>query len=227
MADDKKKNTMAEEDVIQEKEVLTNKVPLLPLRSMLVFPYTLAPLVIEGDEYVKMIDDVSSGDRLIASFPEVDDSVDIESTGFDFKIDTIKANDRVVSRIGTVARIVKMLRFPDGTVRVLVRGLKRVRITKVYRNGKVMVENVPEEKGDDLEAIAMARNALKQFQEIISYSPNFPEELKIAILNVSDNFRLVDLIADTLNLSFVEKLCILTLPSLHDRFPVADNFTES
>ncbi len=209
---------MDNDDIIQEKDILTNKVPLLPLRSMLVFPYTLAPLVIEGEEYVKMIDEVSSGDRLIASFPEVDDSVDIESTGFDFKIDTIKANDRIVSRIGTLARIVKMLRFPDGTVRVLVRGLKRVRITKVYRNGKVLIENVPEEKEDDLEAIAMARNALKQFQEIISYSPNFPEELKIAILNVNDNFRLVDLIADTLNLSFVEKLCILTLPKLHDRF---------
>lgn len=218
MSVNKKNNDDNENIKDQEREPAVYEVPLLPLKNMLVFPYTLAPLVIEGEDYIKMIDEVSSGQRLIGAFPEISESIQLENAGFDFNIDTVAAKDRSVSLIGTVARIVKMLRFPDGTVRVLVRGLRRVRILDVGDDGKVMVEDVIEADGDDLEAIAMARNALKQFQEIISYSPNFPEELKIAILNVNDNFRLVDLIADTLNLSFAEKLYILTLPNLHDRF---------
>jgi len=193
-------------------------VPLLPLRGMLVFPYTLSPLVIEGDEFIGMVEEVSSGNRLIAVFPEFPDNLSLEGVAFDAKIGSVKWGERQITAIGTAARIVKMLRFPDGTVRVLVRGLQRVRFLAAADKGQIEVERVVEENSSDLETVAMARNALKQFQEIISFSSNFPEELKIAIMNVNDNSRLVDLIADTLNLNFTEKLCILTLPSLHERF---------
>jgi len=193
-------------------------VPLLPLRGMLVFPYTLSPLVIEGDEFIGMVEEVSSGNRLIAVFPEFPDNLSLEGVAFDAKIGSVKWGEHQITAIGTAARIVKMLRFPDGTVRVLVRGLQRVRFLAAADKGQIEVERVIEENSSDLETVAMARNALKQFQEIISFSSNFPEELKIAIMNVNDNSRLVDLIADTLNLNFTEKLCILTLPSLHERF---------
>ena len=63
----------------------------------------------------------------------------------------------------------------------------------------------------------MIKNAVKQFQEIISFSPNFPEELKVAVLNLQDNERIVDLIADTVNISYSEKLVILTLEDLQER----------
>ena len=218
MADDKDAKILENDGNEHEMEQPVREVPLLPLRNILVFPYTLSPLVIEGGEYVKMVETVSTSSRLIATFPEVEDDLDQESNGLDSSIPTFEFGGKNLSVTGTVARIVKMLRFPDGTVRVLVRGLRRVRYLDNAGNGNVMVENVVEDKGDDIESVAMARNALRQFQEIISYSPNFPEELKIAILNVTDNFRLVDLIADTLNLSFVEKLNILTMPSLHERF---------
>ncbi|MDD5597989.1 MAG: endopeptidase La, partial [Victivallaceae bacterium] len=70
---------------------------------------------------------------------------------------------------------------------------------------------------DSIESAAMLKNAINQFQKIISFSPNFPEELKIAILNLDDNVRLVDLIADTLNIDFIEKLSLLTQETLHER----------
>ncbi|MDD3118652.1 MAG: endopeptidase La [Victivallales bacterium] len=212
-------NQFTEDEKLQANEPAEYEVPLLPLRSMLVFPYTLAPLVIEGEEHIRMIEQVTSGNRLIAAFPEVNGDLTLDGVAFDAAIKCVKIAERKVTGIGTLARIVKMLRFPDGTMRVLVRGLRRISLTEpvCYDHGVVKVIKVVEESGDDLESVAMSRNALKQFQEIISYSPNFPEELKIAILNVNDNIRLVDLIADTLNLSFPEKLSILTLPNIHER----------
>ena len=114
-----------------------------------------------------------------------------------------------------------MLNFPDGTIRVLVRGLKRIVYVKPYtgcENTDCVIykefENIPD---DSLESSAMIKNAINQFQKIISFSPHFPEELKIAILNLDDNVRLVDLIADTLNIDFVEKLSLLTQETLHER----------
>ena len=79
------------------------------------------------------------------------------------------------------------------------------------------VARIPKAENDSVEVSAMIKNAVKQFQEIISFSPNFPEELKVAVLNLQDNERIVDLIADTVNISYSEKLVILTLEDLQER----------
>lgn len=196
------------------------KVPVIVLSGIIVFPYTLSPLVIEGDATINMVEKALSGDRLIGIFSEVPPELETNETLMGTKIDYEEFDKKKISKIGVIARIVKMLRFPDGTVRVLVRGLKRIRFVSRVQNeeaNSVIVEKLVEKKDTEIETVAMTRNALNQFQEIVSYSPNFPEELKIAILNVNDNIRVVDMIADTLNISFSEKLCIIALPTLHER----------
>ncbi|MHB9138005.1 MAG: endopeptidase La [Victivallaceae bacterium] len=198
-----------------------NNVPVLCLKGLLVFPYTLTPLVIEGQDNVQMITKATNENRLLGVFSELPTEDALKASGNQHKFDPFDFFGSKISRIGVVARIVKMLNFPDGTVRVLVRGIKRVTILKTVMDKDsikcAVVDDVVEPKDDTMETAAMVKNAVNQFQEIISYSPNFPEELKIAILNVNDNPRVVDLMADTLNINFIEKLSILTLPTIHER----------
>ena len=203
------------------QELPENCVPILTLQGMLVFPYTLTPMVIDGEEKVRMIKKSTGDNRLIAIFPEVPSPEEINSEEVEFKAETVMYKDKNITKMGVVARIVKMLNFPDGTVRVLVRGLKRVVYEKAHKGSEgidcVIYKDFHSKDDDSLESAAMLKNAINQFQKIISFSPNFPEELKIAILNLDDSVRLVDLIADTLNIDFVEKLSILTQTTLHER----------
>jgi ATP-dependent Lon protease len=197
------------------------KVPALTFQGMLVFPYTLTPLVIEGEKSIKLVDSASAGDRLIAVFPEIPREMKKpDSELIETHVKTEEIDGKKVSRTGVLVRIVKLLKFPDGTVRALVRGLSRIKYISTVPGAEILqviAERVMEPKDREMETIAMARNALSQFQEIIKYAPNFPEELKIAILNVNENVRLVDLVSDSINISFCEKLCILNLPTVQER----------
>ena len=206
-------------------------LPILPLSEIVIFPYTLSTLVIDKEETIKFIVKISEGDRLIGLFPDlssdsIDSSESIESfpddsLQTDLQFETINIKEKSISNIGVLGRIVKLLRFPDNTVRVLVRGLKRIQFHELIQDSPHLIAKVgelPALVDNSLETVAMARNAQNQFQEIINMSPNFPEEMKVAILNVDDYSRLADLIADTLNISFTEKLGILTAPSLNERF---------
>ncbi|MBU8902686.1 MAG: endopeptidase La [Victivallales bacterium] len=205
----------------ESKKSPENCVPILTLQGMLVFPYTLTPMVIDGEEKVKMIKKSTADNRLIAIFPEVPDEEEFASESVEFKAKTVIHKGKTITQIGVVARIVKMLNFPDGTIRVLVRGLKRIVYEKAYTTNQdidcIIYKKFKSKADDSLESAAMLKNAINQFQKIISFSPNFPEELKVAILNLDDNVRLVDLIADTLNIDFIEKLSLLTQETIHER----------
>ncbi|MFA6294604.1 MAG: LON peptidase substrate-binding domain-containing protein, partial [Victivallales bacterium] len=195
-------------------------VSLLSLKDIIIFPYTLSPLVIEGEPIIKMLENIVAGDRIIALFPElpVPKEKPIELT--EPVIHTFELEGKTLCTMGVLARIVKMLKFPDGTVRILVRGLKRISFQRKVREVPpytVEVQDVIEDKKQNIETTAMVRNAVKQFQEIISTSPFYPEELRVAILNIDDSGRLADLMADTLHISFMEKLNILAIPNLHPR----------
>jgi ATP-dependent Lon protease len=195
-------------------------VSLLSLKDIIIFPYTLSPLVVEGEPIIKMLESLVGGERIIALFPEVPvpKAKPIELT--ESVINTFEFNGKTLCTMGVLARIVKMLKFPDGTVRILVRGLKRIKLIRKIAEVSpftVQVQDVVEDKKDNIETMAMVKNAVKQFQEIISTSPFYPEELRVAILNIDDSKRLADLMADTLHISYMEKMNILAIPNLHAR----------
>ena len=193
------------------------RVPALPLNGTLVFPYALTPLVIDGESSIQLVTRVANGnDKLIALFPEIPPQ---DENGMpEINVDTFVMDEKKLSAVGVIGRIVKHVKFPDETDRVLIRGLARVRFLAFHpEDHSVEIERLAEENEDGVEVAAMIKNAVKQFQEIIAYTPNFPEELKIAVLNLHDNVRITDLIADTVNLSYAEKLEILTLPTLQER----------
>ncbi|MBE6373087.1 MAG: endopeptidase La [Lentisphaerae bacterium] len=210
--DDIDENTGMTDDVV---ETLAITQP-----GTILFPFALTPLVLENPGNIARAEKAASGSRLIAVFPEMPKNEDVsEIQGIELNVTSFKLDDHDVSSIGVLCRLVKTLKFPDGTVRILLRGLERIRYEgPVSEDSPLLkVRKIVQPEDNSIETAAMVRNAVKQFQEITSFSPNFPEELKIAIINLTDNVRIVDLIADSVNFSNLEKLAILTMEKLQDR----------
>ena len=196
-------------------------VPAITQPDTVLFPFALTPLVLDNPGNIAKVESAASSDRMIAVFPEMPKNQDLaEIQGIELNVPSFRLDGKKVSGIGVLCRLVKTLKFPDGTIRILLRGLDRVRYEETpdpQPEGSVCVRKIVQEEDNSIETAAMVRNAVKQFQEIASFSPNFPEELKIAIINLTDNVRIVDLIADSVNFSNLEKLAILTLEKLQDR----------
>jgi ATP-dependent Lon protease len=163
-------------------------LPVLPLKETVVFPQSMTPLAIGQERSVKLIDDVVAGVRLVALVTARDSS--IESPGWDD-----------IYEIGTVAIIHKMIRVPDGTLRILVGGLHRIQIAKHISDDPYLVAEltaVPDESVETPEVEALTRNVQGLFSKIISLAPYLPEELSLAATNVDDPSALAHLVASTL-----------------------------
>src|ERR1051326_1589105 len=186
---------------------LPQVLPILGLSDIVIFPGMVAPLLVETPQSTKLIDDVVAGDRLLGVVlqrkPEAENPTADE-----------------MHEIGCAARLLKMLKFPDNTVRVLVEGLWRIRIkeytnTEPYLSAKF--DLMKDEVEDSVELTAMMRNAQGQFQEIIKLSPALSEQVKIAALNTEDPGHFTDLIAVNLNLSLEERQKLLETTSVKER----------
>ncbi|HEY9508396.1 MAG TPA: LON peptidase substrate-binding domain-containing protein, partial [Verrucomicrobiae bacterium] len=186
---------------------LPDVLPILGLSDIVIFPGMVAPLLVETPQSTKLIDDVVAGERLLGVVlqrkPEAENPTAEE-----------------MHEVGCAARLLKMLKFPDNTVRVLVEGLWRVRIkeytsTEPYLNAKF--ELMKDSTEDSVELTAMMRNAQGQFQEIIKLSPALSEQVKIAALNTEDPGHFTDLIAVNLNLNLEERQKLLETTSVKER----------
>jgi ATP-dependent Lon protease len=163
-------------------------LPVLPLKETVVFPQSMSPLAIGQERSVRLIDDVVAGDRLLALVAARDGS--IETAGW---------ND--IYEIGTVALVHKMIKVPDGTLRILVQGLERVQLvhrldTDPYLLGEF--DALPDVLLETPEVEALTRNVQGLFGRIIGLAPYLPEELQLAAANVDDPSALCHLVASTL-----------------------------
>jgi ATP-dependent Lon protease len=192
----------------QPHRPLPDVLPILGLSDIVIFPGMVAPLLVESIQSTRLIDDVVAGDRFLGLVLQK-------------KADVENPIPEDLWTHGCVGRVVKMLKFPDNTVRVLVEGLRRFEI-KEYRSkdpylcAKIdVLQDVPEES---IEMAALARNAQVQFQEIITLSPALSEQVKINALNTDQPGKLSDLIAANLNLSLEERQHLLEVTSVKERF---------
>ncbi|MGH3026139.1 MAG: LON peptidase substrate-binding domain-containing protein, partial [Gaiellaceae bacterium] len=159
------------------------------------------------DRSIALVDDVLAGDRLLA-LVAVDNDV-AETPGWDD-----------VYRVGTAAIVHKMIRVPDGTLRVLVQGLRRVRIEREVQDDPYLVAELTEQPDvieESRELEALTRNVQTQFGRIIGLVPYLPEELQIAAANVDDPSALCSLVASTIRLKTEEKQQLLELVDVSDR----------
>src|SRR5215475_12734209 len=191
----------------QPPKALPASLPILGLADIVIFPGMVAPLLVDTAQSIRLIDDVVEGDRLLGL--ALQKKPDLDSPLPEDLYDT-----------GCAARVLKMLKFPDNTVRVLVEGLWRINIkayssTEPYLCAKFeLIKDVTE---NSVELTAMMRNAQSQFQEIIKLSPALSEQIKIAALNTEDPGHFADLIAVNLNLELAERQKLLETASVKER----------
>ena len=182
---------------------LAETLPVLGLSDIVIFPGAVVPLLVETGPSLKLIDDLVAGDRLLAAVLQRNP-------------DVAEPGPADLHSVGCVSRLNKMVKFPDGTVRVLVEGLWRIRVDKFSPPApylRASFELLRDETEDSVELQAMLRNAHKQFEEIAKISSSLSEQVKIAALNTEHPGHFADLIAANLGLPLAEKQKLLeTIP---------------
>ena len=169
---------------------IADVLPILGLADIVIFPGMTVPLLVESAPSIRLIDDVVAGDRILGLVlqrkPEVENPLPED-----------------LFEIGCAGRILKMLKFPDNTVRVLVEGLRRVKIREYESQVpflRAKIDPLKDEVDDSAEFTALARNARRQFEEVLNLSPTLSDQIKIASIDADDAGRMADLITANLNL---------------------------
>jgi len=184
---------------IAEQPKVPAELGIIPLRDTVIFPYMIAPLVIGRTRSLRLVDEASNADRIVGLATQT-------------KPDTESPSPSDLHAIGTAATILKMLKFPDGSTRILVQGLSRMRIKSYSQEEpylRAKVEPIPEVPDGGVETQALLRSISDTFGKIVSLSPHLPDELQVAVMNIDNPSRAADLIASNINLSTQEKQSIL------------------
>jgi ATP-dependent Lon protease len=181
-------------------------LPVLPLRDVVAVPDTMLPLAVGQERSVRLVDDVLAGDRRLVLVTSRDAA--IEAPG-----------PEGIHEVGVVGHIVRMLKVPDGTLRLLVQGTQRVRLTRFTQTEPYLVAEVEElpdvlgteGAGDDTDArpsaelTALQRSVQETFSKIVEAVPYLPEELQVAVANIDDPVALSQLITGSLRIGTDEK----------------------
>ena len=178
---------------------LPARVGVLPLRDSVTFPELVIPLNIGQPRSLELINDVLRGDRSIVLVGSRDPEV--ETPGPD-----------ELSTVGVLGSIARMVRLPDGTLRVLIQGGPRVRITEWVQTEPYLVAEVEQARDrvrETAELEALARNVQRAFSSIVGQVPYLPEELQIMVANVDDPVMLSHLISGVLRLPTTDKQALL------------------
>ncbi|MCL2000716.1 MAG: endopeptidase La, partial [Planctomycetes bacterium] len=182
-------------------------LPILPLREAVLFPDMLLTHVIQEPRDIRLVDDVLLQDRFVAFVPAVRPQAD--------QSDPSGLWDK-----GCVGVILKMIKFPDGGVRLLVQGLKRIRIETILQRQPYFSARTSELKDvmeSDVAFDAMHRSVRDQFTRLLEILPNAPSEVKLSAVNITDPGRFADLVAANLNLSLEERCAILDAANIKER----------
>jgi ATP-dependent Lon protease len=184
-----------DEQLEQGDVEIPSVLPVLPLKETVVFPQSVSPLAIGQERSVKLVDDVVAGERMLALVTVRDSEVD--EPGWDD-----------LHEVGTAAVVHKMIRVPDGTLRILVQGVGRVRLERRAQEEPYLVgefSEVPDVVEESPELEALTRSVQNEFGRLISLVPYLPAELELAAANVDDPSALSHLVASTLRLKTEEK----------------------
>lgn len=200
--------TPEDEEAINNEE-LPETLPILSLRNTVLFPGVVIPITAGRDKSIKLINDANKGGKVIGVVAQKDESVENPSAS-------------EIHETGTVARILRVLKMPDGNVTVIIQGKKRFKVAEVlteepYMNATIrdMAEAKPAIKNKEFSAIIESIKELAL--EIIKESPNIPSEASFAIKNIESNSFLINFVSSNMNLSVAEKQSLLEMDDLKSR----------
>jgi len=198
-----------EDEAEINNEVLPESLPILPLRNTVLFPGVVIPITAGRDKSIKLINDANKGGKVIGVVSQIDETVE-DPTGAD------------IYKKGTVARILKVLKMPDGNTTIIIQGKKRFEIDEIISEDPYItatVKDVNEEKpeGENQEFTAIIESIKELSLQIIKNSPNIPTEATFAIKNIESNSFLVNFVSSNMNLSVEEKQNLLEINDLKER----------
>lgn len=185
-----------------------NIYPVLPLRDIVVYPKMIVPLFVGREKSIRALQEVVDQDQNI-----------ILLTQKEAAIEDPTEND--VYHVGTVGTVLQMLKLPDGTVKVLIEGMERVKISKFIDNPDYMeveAEILSDAEDNSTELEALVRAVLSQFEEYVKLSKKTPPEVLVSVNQIEDNSKLADTIASHLALKIADKQALLEGRTLKERF---------
>ncbi len=198
-----------EDEEEMNNEDLPQNLAILPLRNTVLFPGVVIPITAGRDKSIRLINDANASDKIIGVVSQKNEDVENPTQ-----------ND--INSVGTVARILRVLKMPDGNVTVILQGKKRFEIDQVTEtepyiraNIKDVSEYRPAKK--DKEFTAIIDSVRELAIEIITESPNIPTEATFAIKNIESNSFLVNFVSSNMNLSVNEKQDLLEVNNLKER----------
>src|SRR5712692_6508871 len=158
------------------------ELPVLPLRDTVLFPNSFMPLAVARESSIRLIDDAIGEGKLIAVFTQRDASVE-------------EPNQDDLYTVGTATHIHKMFKLPDGSLRLIVQGLARLKLDEVvstqpYLRARVNAATEDTNDADRLEIDALARNIKTNFQQVVSLSPLLSDDLQTLASNIAEPGRL-------------------------------------
>ena len=198
--------TTEDEEAIKN-ESLPKSLSILSLRNTVLFPGVVIPITAGRDKSIQLINDANSGSKVIGVVSQIDEKVEDPSI-----------ND--IHTTGTIARILKVLKMPDGNTTVIIQGKKRFKISEVTSETPYMVaniQNVPEiSPSNSTEFPAIIESIKELALQIIKQSPTIPSEASFAIKNIESNSFLINFVSSNMNLSVVEKQKLLEVNDLQE-----------
>ncbi|WP_026915061.1 endopeptidase La [Christiangramia portivictoriae] len=191
------------------KENLPETLPILPLRNTVLFPGVVIPITAGRDASIKLINEANNGSKIIGVVSQKDEEVE-------------NPTSKDINKVGVVARILRVLKMPDGNTTVIIQGKKRFQITQVVTEEPYMnatVAEVPDTRpeADNAEFGAIIESIKDLALQIIKGSPNIPSEASFAIKNIESNSFLINFVSSNMSLSVSEKQKLLEMNDLKER----------
>jgi ATP-dependent Lon protease len=190
--------------------------PVLPLRDIVVFPHMIVPLFVGREKSVRALEDVMKDDKQILLVTQKNAAQDDPTTAD-------------IYSVGTIGTVLQLLKLPDGTVKVLVEGGQRARITGFADNDaffQAYAEVIGETRGEQPEIEALARTVVTQFEQYIKLNKKIPPEVLVSINQIEDSGKLADTVASHLTLKIPEKQELLETEAVSDRLEKVFGYME-
>jgi ATP-dependent Lon protease len=187
---------------------IPNELGIIPIKGGVIFPDQVVPLIIHTQKLAKLIDEILTTNKLAGALTQR--NPDIEEPRPD-----------EVFNVGCVIQITKMLRFPDGTIRLLIKGLSRFKVAEYTQNEpylKAKIETIKPAYRKTVALEAMMRNVITMFQHLVSLAPYLPDEYAAVVLNMDTADSLVDFVSSTINFDYNEKQALLEITEPKERF---------
>ena len=188
-------------------DTFATSYPVLPLRDIVVFPHMIVPLFVGREKSVRALEEVMADDKQILLSSQIDPSIDDPTT-------------EGIYRVGVLANVLQLLKLPDGTVKVLVEGKVRVRISEFVENPsffEARAQRLSENPGDQASVDALVRAVADEFERYAKIRKNIPEEALGAVSETREPPRLADLVAGHLGVDVAQKQTLLETLGVAER----------